>query len=209
MGLGLRVLSTANKASPVVPSPVDLNGPPVARPSGPTPTALPGKAKALAEETLNTARSVSDTVTISLRNLVDQLGPDLGDRLAPVTPAGNPPDGPWLENRARDQGSAREPRDAQSPPTPNKEPRPWVITPERTSKEMTHPRFGRFSQHSSSELWWTQDRAGHGGSVWKVYREINGQLQWEADTDAIGNYLPKHKGPTGKTISMKEFRGIR
>jgi hypothetical protein len=86
--------------------------------------------------------------------------------------------------------------------------RPWTITPDRTDKVMRHPKFGKFSRHDSTQLWWTKDTAGHGGSVWKVFKQEGNQMVHQFDADEFGDMILKHKGPVGRSIPLSEFFGI-
>jgi len=87
--------------------------------------------------------------------------------------------------------------------------KPWSITPENTAESRLHNRFGRFDKSKSDGLWWSRDRAGHGGSVWKVFTEESGGLRWIEDADEFGNFIEgKHKGPTGLFIPWAELTPI-
>jgi RHS repeat-associated protein len=58
------------------------------------------------------------------------------------------------------------------------------------------------------KLWWSKDQTGHGGSVWKVFREKGSGLEWVADADEFGDFIKaKHKGSTGEFIPWKETSG--
>jgi len=85
---------------------------------------------------------------------------------------------------------------------------PWSITSENTDRVMYHDKFGTFYRAKSDGLWWTRDQAGHGGSIWKIYRETSKGLEWYADADLYGDFIAgKYKGRTGKFISWKELSG--
>jgi hypothetical protein len=84
--------------------------------------------------------------------------------------------------------------------------KPWQITKEGTAESRVSSRFGRFDKSKSDGLWWSKDRAGHGGSVWKVFKEESDGLHWIADADEFGDFIPdKHKGPTGLFISWEDL----
>lgn len=84
--------------------------------------------------------------------------------------------------------------------------KPWQITPEGTAETARHRRFGNFYKSKSDGLWWSKDNAGHGNSVWKVFRETDKGLDWIADADEHGDFIKgKHKGPTGLHIPKKEL----
>ena len=66
---------------------------------------------------------------------------------------------------------------------------------------MNHGKFGNFYKSKSDGLWWSRDNAGHGGSVWKVFRETGGGLEWEADADEFGDFITgKHSKPSAKGV---------
>lgn len=86
---------------------------------------------------------------------------------------------------------------------------PWRPTREGTKDVLRCGKFGRFYQSVSDELWWSKDLAGHGGSVWKVFKQEGNALIWQFDADEYGNNIgDKHKGPTGKNISLKDCRRV-
>ena len=79
---------------------------------------------------------------------------------------------------------------------------------------MRHKKFGKFYKDPSQKignrnLWYSKDKAGHGGSKWKVFREFKKELKHFADTDATGKMLPKHKGRPGQIIEKKDLIGIK
>ena len=72
--------------------------------------------------------------------------------------------------------------------------------------KMRHPRFGNFYRDPQTKYWWSIDRAGHGGSAYKVFKEKNNKLIWIYDADEMGKIINgKHKGPTGEYIPLKDF----
>lgn len=84
----------------------------------------------------------------------------------------------------------------------------WEITAEGTARILSHRTFGKFYQSKSDGLWWSEDRTGHGGSVWKVFRETAVGLEWIADADQFGTFVvARHKGPTGLLIPWSELGG--
>lgn len=66
--------------------------------------------------------------------------------------------------------------------------------------------FGKFYRDPNTKLWWSKDRANHGGSMFKVFREQAKGLEWLYDADAFGNpILQKNKDPIGIFISFKDL----
>jgi RHS repeat-associated protein len=81
--------------------------------------------------------------------------------------------------------------------------RPWLLTDEHTdAKRVIGKRT--YYRHRSTELWWSRDTAGHGGSAFKVFKEgPGGDLDWYRDADEFGDFIDpdkKHKGPKGKKV---------
>ena len=73
-------------------------------------------------------------------------------------------------------------------------------------KKFRHQRFGNFYRDPQTKLIWSKDNAGHGGVVFKVFKETSKGLKWIFDADGLGNkIIGKHKGPTGLFISYKEL----
>jgi hypothetical protein len=89
----------------------------------------------------------------------------------------------------------------------------WTIDPNKSTKIMRGGPFGAkyYQQAPNSKgevLWWSPDLKGDGGSKWKVYKETSKGLEWIADADVYGNYMPnKYKGEKGKFISWGNLRG--
>ena len=87
--------------------------------------------------------------------------------------------------------------------------KPWQITKDRTDRVVISDRFGRISRDKVTGLWWSRDTAGHGGSVWKVFKEEAGGLRHIEDADVYGDYIVgKHKGPVGEFIPWSQLRGV-
>ena len=81
----------------------------------------------------------------------------------------------------------------------------FSIKKEDVVKTYTHPRFGKFYEMKDGTVY-SKDRAGHGGSAWKMFKETSKGFEWKADLDANGREMnDKHKGSTGKFIPKKEF----
>ncbi|QWF22367.1 hypothetical protein KM427_01010 [Nocardioides sp. LMS-CY] len=64
-----------------------------------------------------------------------------------------------------------------------------------------------YLQDGDTGLWWTRDDDRHAGTIFKTYTERNSALEHEADRDADGVIINKHKGPSGLRISTSELRG--
>jgi len=76
----------------------------------------------------------------------------------------------------------------------------------KADKKLRHKRFGNFYRDPETKLWWSRDRANHGGSVFKVFKEQAKGLEWVFDADAMGNQIiGKHKGSIGSFISWGDL----
>ena len=86
----------------------------------------------------------------------------------------------------------------------------WQIDGERTTAILQGGPFKeKYYKDGKTGLWWSKDTTGHGGSAYKVYRENSTYLEWIADADKDGQFMPdKHKGDTGKNIPMKGCKSI-
>ena len=93
--------------------------------------------------------------------------------------------------------------------TPSKKRQKWNPNFEDAERVGVHSKFGKIYKHPDG-TWWSKDLDDHGGSKWKVFEENGGDLDWIADADEYGDYIEgKHKGPTGKKISLKSLRFIK
>ena len=53
------------------------------------------------------------------------------------------------------------------------------------------------------KYYWLQDKAGHGNSAYKVFKQSGKKLNWVYDADEFGNFiLNKHKGPIGLVLNI-------
>ena len=71
------------------------------------------------------------------------------------------------------------------------------------------PGVGRvkYYRNPTTGEWWSPDMTGHGGSAWKVFDFKNGKLEWKADANDYGDFIDgKHKGDTGRTVDLKNFK---
>jgi hypothetical protein len=75
---------------------------------------------------------------------------------------------------------------------------------------MLHSRFGKFFRSKTTEQWWSVDKAGHGGSAFKVFKESGDGLRWIEDADQFGTFISgKHKGSVGMLIPWADLRRIK
>lgn len=56
-------------------------------------------------------------------------------------------------------------------------------------------------------LWWTRDNDQHAGTIFKTYEEHDALLEHQADRDAQGTVINKHKGPSGMRIPRTDLHG--
>ena len=86
-----------------------------------------------------------------------------------------------------------------------------VKEPKEATKVGEHGQFGKIYKDptqmvGTKEVWWTKDRAGHGGSKYKLYKEEKREFKWMADLDETGKVLVnKHKGPRGRDIDKSRI----
>ncbi len=82
----------------------------------------------------------------------------------------------------------------------------YICIKTKFHKQFRHNRFGNFYRDPKTNLVWSKDNAGHGGSAFKVFKETSKGLKWVFDADRLGNeIIGKHKGPTGLFIPYKEL----
>jgi len=79
----------------------------------------------------------------------------------------------------------------------------WEI--KRYDKVAEHSKFGKIYRDPTTAQWWAKDLAGHGGSVWKVFKETATGLEWIADADKQGDYVDKNRGEIGRFIPWKQL----
>lgn len=76
----------------------------------------------------------------------------------------------------------------------------------RADKKARTKRFGNVYRDPETKLWWSKDRANHGGSAYKVFKEGSKGLEWLFDADVRGNpIVGKHKGPIGFVLPYKDL----
>ena len=86
----------------------------------------------------------------------------------------------------------------------------WTLTKEGASAIKNHKVFGTIYKSSSDGLWWAADRAGHGGSKFKVFTETNKGLEWFKDADEFGNFIVnKNKSSTGRSIPWGQLSTVK
>lgn len=85
----------------------------------------------------------------------------------------------------------------------------WNLTKAGASQIKSHKTFGTFYKSKNDGLWWSVDRAGHGGSKFKVFKQTKNGLMWYRDADQYGDFIiNKHKGPTGKFIPWSQLKSV-
>jgi len=64
---------------------------------------------------------------------------------------------------------------------------------------------GLLFEDPKTGLWFSEDKAGHGGFHYKVYRAMKKEFEWIYNVDIYGEIIQgQHKGPVGKFISYKD-----
>ncbi|MCX2683927.1 hypothetical protein OO306_00005, partial [Pseudomonas sp. DCB_AW] len=83
--------------------------------------------------------------------------------------------------------------------------KPWEVHRyNRVCEGMLNGTRAKYYRDPESDLWWSRDTENHGGSEWKVMRQLGDQLIHQEDADIYGDYMKgKHKGATGEKMSLK------
>jgi hypothetical protein len=90
----------------------------------------------------------------------------------------------------------------------------WTINPARSTKIMNGGPFRanyyqQLPDTNGTVYWWSPDKAGHGSSTWKVFRETSKGLEWVADAGEDGTFIEgKHKGKTGLFIPWNKMKTV-
>lgn len=91
-----------------------------------------------------------------------------------------------------------------TPLAPSREGRPKI--PIQSPEKCLHNGNFVYVYDRSTELWWTRDLAGHGGSVFKTYTQEGKILYHQSERDAEGHVIAdKHKGPTNISVQMNDL----
>jgi RHS repeat-associated protein len=86
----------------------------------------------------------------------------------------------------------------------------WSLTKAGATVIKNHKTFGTIYKSTSDGLWWAVDKAGHGGSKFKVFKEGKAGLEWFRDADEFGNFIiNKHKGSIGTFIPWGQLSTIK
>ena len=86
----------------------------------------------------------------------------------------------------------------------------WKLTKDGASQIKNHKTFGTIYKSKSDKLWWAVDKAGHGGSKFKVFKETKKGLEWFKDADEFGDFISnKHKGATGTFIPWEQLKTVK
>ncbi|WP_338640973.1 RHS repeat-associated core domain-containing protein [Burkholderia pyrrocinia] len=83
----------------------------------------------------------------------------------------------------------------------------WEVTRyDRICEAMLNGTRVKYFRDPKTQQWWSADTEGHGGSAWKVMEDQGGNLVHFRDADVYGDFMGKHKGETGKVMSMKDMK---
>jgi RHS repeat-associated protein len=82
----------------------------------------------------------------------------------------------------------------------------WKLTVAGAESVKYHRKWGTFFKSAADGTWWAVDKAAHGGSRFKVFREGEKGLEWISDADQYGTYIEgKHKSVAGTFIPWSEL----
>jgi hypothetical protein len=83
----------------------------------------------------------------------------------------------------------------------------WTLTKENAVAIKVHKgKFGTLYKSKSDGTWWSKVRGEGHKDTFKVFKETPKGLDWIADADEFGQYIPnKHKGPVGEFIFWSEL----
>jgi hypothetical protein len=128
-----------------------------------------------------------------------------------------------VEEKLREHAQAAAGGDAQEPPSDGEESDreegkedsgdfKWEVKDPKDAAKVGRGPYGKIYKDptqkiGNKDIYWSKDRAGHGGSRFKLFKKQDGSLKHFADVDELGNVLNKHKGPTGKNIRIKDIQG--
>lgn len=84
---------------------------------------------------------------------------------------------------------------------------PGVWPVPQPGRQLVYPGVGRYVENLDDGLWYTRDKAYHAGSRIKRYRRNGRLLEHDADIDAKGEIMTKHKGEVGAVVSLDDMRG--
>jgi hypothetical protein len=88
----------------------------------------------------------------------------------------------------------------------------WTLTKEnavaiKVEKGKLHVRYYK---SKSDGTWWSPCKGKSHKDNFKVYKETSQGLEWIADADEYGQYIPnKHKGPKGKNILWSQLGTVK
>ncbi len=85
---------------------------------------------------------------------------------------------------------------------------PGIWPVQKAGRELIHGAFGKFVENISDGFWYTRDKAHHAESKVKRYRRNGRLLEHDADIDASGVIITKHKGVVGAVVSLDDMRGV-
>ena len=104
----------------------------------------------------------------------------------------------------------------QLPEDPDEEEKRYEISNSKDAEKVGRTeQFGKIHKDSKGQkwngkdIWWSKDKAGHGGSKYKLFVSDGAKFQWVADVDELGKVMSKHKGPVGKNILLKDIIWIK
>ena len=79
----------------------------------------------------------------------------------------------------------------------------WDINKYSKGSVKTKYNGSKMKAQFDGKYYWLEDKAGHGGSAFKVFKQSGNKLEWIYDADEFGNFIiGKHKGPVGLILNI-------
>jgi RHS repeat-associated protein len=83
----------------------------------------------------------------------------------------------------------------------------WEITRyDRICEAKLNGTVVKYYRAPGTEIWWSADTEGHGGTAWKMMEQESNNLIHVQDANIYGDYMNKHKGKTGRVMPMKGMK---
>lgn len=83
----------------------------------------------------------------------------------------------------------------------------WEITRyDRICEAKLNGTVVKYYRAPGTEIWWSADTEGRGGTAWKMMEQESNNLVHVQDANIYGDYMNKRKGETGRVMPMKGMK---